>query len=263
MFRSLYTAASGMTAQQTNLDNVANNLSNANTAGFRKRRVQFEDLVYQNMVTPGAAATQQTVSAGLQIGLGTRAAATEILQSQGDFQQTGNSLDLAIQGLGYFQVLMMPSGQIGYTRSGSFHLDSSGNIVTSDGNALQPSITIPADATTVTVGADGTVSVTLPNQTQSQQIGQIQLATFPNPGGLNSIGSNLMLPTSSSGDAITGNAGGAEGLGTLVQGSLEQSNVNTVEEFIQMILAQRSYEANSQVAKAADQMFQEVNQLGK
>jgi flagellar basal-body rod protein FlgG len=262
MFRSLYTAASGMNAQQTNLDNVANNLSNANTVGFRKRRVQFEDMIYQNMVTPGAAATQQTVSAGLQIGLGTRAAATEILNSQGDFQQTGNSLDLAIQGLGYFQV-MTPTGQIAYTRAGSFHLDSSGNIVTSDGDALQPSITIPADATAITIGADGTVSVTLPNQTQSQQIGQIQLATFPNPGGLNSIGSNLLLPTSSSGDAITGTAGGSEGLGTMVQGSLEQSNVNTVEEFIQMILAQRSYEANSQVAKAADQMFQEVNQLGK
>jgi flagellar basal-body rod protein FlgG len=262
MFRSLYTAASGMTAQQTNLDNVANNLANANTAGFRKRRVQFQDLVYQNMVTPGAAATQQTVSAGLQIGLGTRAAATEILQSQGDFQQTGNPLDLAIQGLGYFQVLS-PSGQIAYTRSGSFHLDSSGNIVTSDGDALQPAITIPADATAITVGADGTVSVTQPNQTQSQQIGQIQLATFPNPGGLNSIGGNLLLPTSSSGDPIVGNPGGPEGVGSLIQGSLEQSNVNTVEEFIQMILAQRSYEANSQVAKAADQMFQEVNQLGK
>jgi flagellar basal-body rod protein FlgG len=262
MFRSLYTAASGMTAQQTNLDNVANNLANANTAGFRKRRVQFQDLIYQNMVTPGAAATQQTVSAGMQIGLGTRAAATEILQSQGDFQQTGNSLDLAIQGLGYFQVLT-PTGQIAYTRSGSFHLDSQGNVVTSDGDALQPAITIPADATAITIGSDGTVTITQPSQTQSQQIGQIQLATFPNPGGLNSVGANLLMPTSSSGDPIVGNPGGSEGLGTLVQGSLEQSNVNTVEEFIQMILAQRSYEANSQVAKAADQMFQEVNQLGK
>jgi flagellar basal-body rod protein FlgG len=262
MFRSLYTAASGMTAQQTNLDNVANNLANANTAGFRKRRVQFQDMIYQNMVTPGAAATQQTVSAGMQIGLGTRSAATEILQSQGDFQQTGNSLDIAIQGLGYFQVLT-PSGQIAYTRSGSFHLDSQGNVVTSDGDALQPGITIPANATAITIGSDGTVTVTQPSQTQSQQIGQIQLATFPNPGGLNSIGANLLMPTSSSGDPIVGNPGGSEGLGTLVQGSLEQSNVNTVEEFIQMILAQRSYEANSQVAKAADQMFQEVNQLGK
>jgi flagellar basal-body rod protein FlgG len=262
MFRSLYTAASGMTAQQTNLDNIANNLSNANTAGFRKRRVQFQDLVYQNMVTPGAAATQQTVSAGLQIGLGTRAAATEILQSQGDFQQTSNPLDLAIQGMGYFQV-MTPTGEIAYTRSGSFHLDQNGNVVTSDGDPLQPGVTIPPNATSITVGSDGTVTVTLPNQTQSQQIGQIQLATFPNPGGLNSVGSNLLFPTTSSGDPITGNPGGTEGLGTLLQGSLEQSNVNTVEEFIQMILAQRSYEANSQVAKAADQMFQETNQLGK
>jgi flagellar basal-body rod protein FlgG len=219
-------------------------------------------MIYQNMVTPGAAATQQTVSAGMQIGLGTKASATEILQSQGDFQQTGNSLDLAIQGLGYFQVLM-PNGQTAYTRSGSFHLDSQGNVVTADGNALQPTLTIPADATSITVGTDGTVTVTQPGQTQSQQIGQIQLATFPNPGGLNSIGTNLLLPTSSSGDPIVGNPGGSEGLGTLVQGSLEQSNVNTVEEFIQMILAQRSYEANSQVAKAADQMFQEVNQMGK
>lgn len=262
MFRSLYTAASGMNAQQTNLDNVANNLANANTTGFRKRRVQFQDMIYQSMVTPGAAATQQTVSAGLQVGLGTRAAATEILQSQGDFQQTGNPLDIAIQGLGYFQVLT-PTGQLAYTRSGSFHLDAQGNVVTSDGDALQPAITVPADATSITIGADGTVTVTQPGQTQSQQIGQIQLATFPNPGGLNSVGANLLLPTSSSGDPITGNPGGSEGLGTLVQGSLEQSNVNTVEEFIQMILAQRSYEANSQVAKAADQMFQEVNQLGK
>ncbi len=262
MFRSLYTAASGMTAQQTNLDNVANNLANANTAGFRKRRVQFQDLLYQNTITPGAANTQQTVSAGLQVGLGTRAAATEILQSQGDFQQTGNSLDLAIQGMGYFQILT-PSGQLAYTRSGSFHLDSSGNIVTSDGDPLQPAITIPSDATAITIGADGTVTVTQPGQTKSQQIGQIQLATFANPGGLNSVGANLLLPTNSSGDPIVGNPGGSEGLGTLLQGSLEQSNVNTVEEFIQMILAQRSYEANSQVAKAADQMFQEVNQLGK
>lgn len=262
MFRSLYTAASGMTAQQTNLDNVANNLANANTAGFRKRRVQFQDLIYQNMVAPGAAATQQTVSAGLQIGLGTRAAATEILQSQGDFQQTGNPLDLAIQGMGYFQV-MTPNGEIAYTRSGSFHLDQNGNVVTSDGDPLQPAITIPPDATAISVGSDGTVTVTLPGQTQSQQIGQIQLATFPNPGGLNSVGANLLFPTTSSGDPITGNPGGTEGLGTLIQGSLEQSNVNTVEEFIQMILAQRSYEANSQVAKAADQMFQETNQLGK
>lgn len=262
MFRSLYTAASGMNAQQMNLDNVANNLANANTAGFRKRRVQFQDMIYQNVVAPGSAATQQTVSAGLQVGLGTRAAATEILQSQGDFQQTGNSLDVAIQGIGYFQVLT-PNGQIAYTRSGSFHLDAQGNVVTSDGDALQPGLTIPADATSISIGSDGTVTVTQPGQTQAQQIGQIQLATFPNPGGLNSVGSNLLLPTSSSGDPITGNPGGSEGLGTLVQGSLEQSNVNTVEEFIQMILAQRSYEANSQVAKAADQMFQEVNQLGK
>ena len=260
MFRSLYTAASGMTAQQTNLDNVANNLANANTAGFRKRRVQFQDMIYQNMVTPGAAATQQTVSAGMQIGLGTRASATEILQSQGDFQQTGNSLDLAIQGLGYFQVLM-PNGQTGYTRSGSFHLDSQGNVVTADGNALQPSLTIPADATSITIGTDGTVTVTQPGQTQSQQIGQIQLATFPNPGGLESMGNNLLQATLSSGDPVLGNPGGTEGLGTLQQGYLENSNVDVVQEFVQMVLAQRAYEANSKVVKAADDMYSQVNNM--
>lgn len=262
MFRALYTAASGMETQQTNLDNVANNLSNANTTGFRKRRVQFEDMIYQNMVTPGAANTQQTVSAGLQIGLGARAAATEVVQTQGDFQNTGNSLDVAIEGLGYFQVLRS-DGTLAYTRAGNFHLDSNGNVVTADGDALQPALTIPSDATSITIGSDGTVTVKEPGQTESQQLGQIQLATFANPGGLSSIGGNLLVPTSSSGDPITGDPGGTSGLGTLQQGYLEESNVSTVEEFIQMILAQRSYEASSQVVKAANEMFQQVNQLGK
>ena len=193
MFRSLYTAASGMTAQQTNLDNVANNLSNANTAGFRKRRVQFPDLMYQNLVTPRPAATQQTVSAGLQIGLGTRAAATEILQSQGDFQQTGNSLDLAIQGLGYFQVLT-PSDRSPTLAAAAFISTRRETSLHPTVTLCSPRVTIPADATAITIGSDGTVSVTQPGQTQSQQIGQIQLATFANPGGLNSIGANLLLP---------------------------------------------------------------------
>ncbi len=262
MFRALYTAASGMVAQQTNLDNVANNLANASTAGFRKRRVQFQDLLYQNLVTPGSAATQQTVSAGLQIGLGARSAATEIIQSQGDFNQTGNPLDLTIQGSGFFQV-KLPSGQIGYSRAGAFHLDQQGNVVTSDGNPLEPALTIPATASSVSIGADGTVSVIQPGQAQSQNVGQIQLAMFANPGGLSSMGNNLFVNTTASGDAIVGAPGGTEGLGTLQQGVLEQSNVSVVDEFIQMILAQRSYEANSKVVSAADQMFQQVNNLAR
>jgi len=261
MFRALYTAATGMMAQQLNLDNVANNLSNSSTAGFRSRRLQFQDLIYQNLVTPGAAATQSTtVPAGLQIGLGTRTAASEVIQTQGDFDNTGNPLDMAIQGAGFFQV-KMPDGEIAYTRAGMFHLDNQGNMVTADGNPLDPQVTIPPDALTITVGTDGTVSVTQPGQTQAQQVGAIQLATFQNPGGLNSVGQNMFLQTTASGDPIVGTPGGADGLGTLQQGVLEQSNVNVVQEFIQMIVAQRSYEANSRVITAADQMLQELNNL--
>ena len=261
MFRALYTAATGMMAQQLNLDNVANNLSNSSTAGFRSRRLQFQDLIYQNLVTPGAAATQSTtVPAGLQIGLGTRTAASEVIQTQGDFDNTGNPLDMAIQGAGFFQV-KMPDGEIAYTRAGMFHLDNQGNMVTADGNPLDPQVTIPPDALTITVGTDGTVSVTQPGQTQAQQVGAIQLATFQNPGGLNSVGQNMFLQTTASGDPIVGTPGGADGLGTLQQGVLEQSNVNVVQEFIQMIVAQRSYEANSRVITAADQMLQQLNSL--
>jgi flagellar basal-body rod protein FlgG len=263
MFRSLYTAASGMTAQQLNLDNIANNLANSSTAGFRSRRIQFQDMIYQNMVTPGAAATQQTtVAAGLQIGLGTRPGVSEVVQTQGEFSSTGNTLDLAIQGTGFFQI-KMPDGQTGYTRSGSFTQDSQGNVVTADGNPLEPALTIPASAQSVTIGADGTVSVTLPGQTASQQIGSIQLAMFTNPGGLNSVGSNIFMPTTASGDAIVGTPGGTEGLGTLQQGMVEQSNVNVVDEFINMIVAQRAYESNSRVVQATDQMLQQLNSLGR
>jgi len=263
MFRSLYTAASGMMAQQMNLDNIANNLANASTAGFRQRRLQFQDLLYQNLVMPGAAATQQTtLVAGLQVGLGARAAASEIIHVQGDFAATGNPLDLVIQGSGFFQVTL-PSGEIAYTRSGAFHLDAQGNVVTADGDPIEPSITIPTSATSITIGSDGTVSVTTPGQQAAQQVGTIQLAMFPNPGGLNSIGKNLFLATTASGDPIVGTPGGTEGLGSLQQGYLEQSNVNVVAEFIQMILAQRSYEANSRVVQAADEMFQQVNNLGR
>jgi len=263
MLRALYTAASGMSTQEMNLDNVANNLANSSSAGFRKRRLQFEDLLYQNVVMPGTASTQQTtVAAGLQIGLGSRSAASEIVQTQGDFSQTGNALDLAVTGQGFFQVTL-PSGETGFTRSGAFHLDAQGNIVTSDGTPMAPAITIPPNATSVTIGEDGTVTVTTPGQTAAQQVGTIQLALFPNPGGLNSVGKNLFLQTTASGDPIVGTPGGSEGLGTIQQGYLEQSNVDVVEEFIQMIVAQRSYEASSRVVQAADEMFQGVNNLGK
>ncbi|HWR36695.1 MAG TPA: flagellar basal-body rod protein FlgG [Clostridia bacterium] len=263
MFRALYTAASGMVAQQLNLDNIANNLSNASTAGFRRRRLQFQDLMYQNMVMPGSAATQQTtVAAGLQIGLGTRAIASEMIQTQGDFNTTNNPFDLTIKGQGFFQV-RLTNGEVGYTRSGTFHPDAQGNIVTADGDPLDPAITIPPDALSVTIGADGTVTVTQPGQSAAQQVGNIQLAMFTNPGGLNSVGKNLFMPTSASGDAIIGTPGGSEGLGSIEQFVLEQSNVNVVEEFIAMILAQRSYEANSRVVRAADEMFQQLNSLGR
>jgi len=263
MLRALYTAASGMVAQQMNLDNIANNLANSSTAGFYGRRLQFSDLVYQNLVMPGAAATAQTtVAAGLQVGLGTMPRASEVVQTQGNFTSTGNPLDLAIQGLGFFQVTL-PDGTIAYTRGGSFHLDAQGNIVTADGNPLQPSITIPANATTINIGSDGTVSVTETGQTAAQQVGSIQLALFPNPGGLNSIGNNLFLATTASGDAIVGSPGSAEGLGTLQQGMIEQSNVDIVEEFVDMIVAQRAYESNSRVVTSADQMLQDLIGMGR
>jgi flagellar basal-body rod protein FlgG len=263
MFHALYTAASGMTAQQLNLDNIANNLANSSTSGFQSRRVQFTDLLYQNTVMPGAASTQQTtVASGLQIGLGARPGNTEIVQTQGDLSSTGNPLDLAIQGNGFFQILL-PNGQTGYTRAGSFQPDSQGNLVTASGDALQPAINIPSSATNITIGSDGTVSATLPGQTQAQQVGVIQLARFQNPGGLNSVGNNIYLPTTASGEPVVGTPGSSDGLGTIQQGMLEQSNVNVVDEFVNMILAQRSYESNSRVIKAADEMLQQLNQLAQ
>ncbi len=263
MVRALYTAASGMNAQQLNLDNIANNLANSSTSGFQQRRMQFTDLLYQSVVMPGAAATQQTtVAAGMQVGLGVRPGSTEILQTQGQLTQTGNPLDIAIQGAGFFQI-QLPSGQIGYTRAGSFQLDAQGNMVTANGDPLQPGITIPSNATSVTIGSDGTVSATIPNQAQSAKVGVIQTASFANPGGLNAVGNNLYLPTAASGDAIVGTPGGTDGLGSLQQNTLEQSNVSVVEQFVDMIVAQRSYESNSRVVKAVDEMLQQLNQLAQ
>jgi flagellar basal-body rod protein FlgG len=202
------------------------------------------------------------VSAGLQIGLGTRAAASEVLQTQGEYDNTGNALDLAIQGAGFFQV-KQTNGETAYTRAGTFHTDQQGNIVTASGDPLEPSVTIPAGYTSISVGSDGTVTVTMPGQTNSQQVGSIQLATFPNPGGLLANGNNMFTPTTASGDPIVGTPGGSEGLGTLQQFMLENSNINVVDEFIQMIVTQRAYESNSKVVQAADEMLQDVNSMAK
>jgi flagellar basal-body rod protein FlgG len=261
MIRALYSAASGMTAQQLNIDNIANNLANANTVGYKTRRAQFQDLLYQNLVSPGASAGQSTVvPTGLQLGLGTRAVSNEIVFQQGDFSSTSNPLDMVIQGKGFFQI-KLPSGDLGYTRAGSFHLDATGSLVTADGDQLQPQITIPANAQSINIATDGTVSYSVPGQTQTQTEGQITLANFQNPAGLNSLGQNLFQPTDASGAATVGTPGGTDGLGSLLQGYVEQSNVSVVDQFINLITSQRAYEANSKVVKAADEMYQQVNQL--
>jgi flagellar basal-body rod protein FlgG len=263
MIRALYSAASGMTAQQLNVDNIANNLANANTAGYKMRRAQFQDLLYQNMLQPGASAGQQTtVPTGLQIGLGTRAASNEIIFTQGNFANTNNPLDVVIQGSGFFQV-RRPTGELAYTRAGTFHLNKEGNMVTADGDPLEPQITLPSEAQSITIAPDGTVSYLQPGQTSAQRAGQIQLAGFQNPAGMNSIGRNLYLPTDASGEPVVASPGGQEGLGALLQGYEEQSNVNIVEEFIGLIVAQRAYEANSKVVKAADDMYSQVNNLSR
>jgi flagellar basal-body rod protein FlgG len=261
MIRALYSAASGMSAQEMSVDNIAHNLSNSNTVGFKARRIQFQDLLYQTIVQPGAAAGSQTVvPTGLQIGLGTRAASNEIVLTQGNFAGTSNPLDIAIQGQGFFQI-RRPNGELAYTRAGTFHLDREGNVVTLDGEPLEPQLTIPPGAQSITIAQDGTVSYTVPGQTAAQNGGQIQLATFQNAAGLNSLGRNLFAPTDASGDPTVGNPGGQEGLGPLLQGYTEQSNVSVVDEFINLIMSQRAYEANSRVVRAADEMYQKVNTM--
>ena len=263
MIRALYSAASGMSAQQLNVDTIANNLANANTTAYKARRTQFQDLVYQNLVQPGTAAGQQTtIPTGLQVGLGTKPAANEIIFSQGSFSETDNPLDLTISGNGFFQI-RQPSGELAYTRDGSFQLDKSGNIVTASGNLVEPNITIPPTAQAISIASDGTVSYTLPGQTATQVAGQIQLANFQNPAGMNGIGSNLYLPTDASGTPNVGAPGSSVGVGTLMQGYQEQSNVNIVNEFINLIAAQRGYEANSKVVKAVDEMYQQVNNIAQ
>jgi len=260
VIRALYSSASGMQAQQLNLDAIANNLSNVNTAGFKRTRVDFQDLLYQTIRTPGTAGSQgTTIPTGIQIGHGTRPVATQRMFSQGDFQQTENPLDMVIEGSGFFQVLR-PDGTTGYTRSGAFKRDGTGRVVTSDGFPMQPNLTLPADATSITVGTDGVVSVTVAGQSSAQQVGTIQLARFVNPAGLLSIGRSLFTPTLASGDPVVANPG-TDGMGTLSQGFLEMSNVKVVDEMVAMITSQRAYEANSKAIQTADEMLSMANNM--
>jgi flagellar basal-body rod protein FlgG len=257
----MYSAGSGMNAQQMNVDNIAHNLANANTVGFKMRRAQFQDLLYQNLVQPGAASGSQTiVPSGLQLGLGTRPISNEVILTQGNFVTTNNPLDMVIEGKGFFQV-RRASGELAYTRAGQFHLDRDGNIVTAEGDPIEPQITIPPEAQGLSIGRDGTVSYMLPGQSNAQLAGQIQLANFTNPAGMSGIGHNLFIPTDASGEPTIGNPGGQEGMGSLLQGYVEQSNVSVVEEFINLIMSQRAYEANSKVVRAADEMYQQVNNI--
>lgn len=260
--RALYTAASGMNAQQANIDNVANNLANVNTVGFKKSRVDFEDLVYQQVKAPGTPTSQEAEAAlGLESGLGTRAVATVRNFSVGNLRSTSSPLDLAVEGSGFFQI-SLPGGETGYTRAGSLHLNAEGQLVTSDGLALEPQISIPANAQSISISKDGIVSVSLPNQQAPQQVGTLELAMFQNPAGLQARGGNIFVATSASGDPVTG-VPGTDGMGTIAQGFLEESNVSVVEEMVQMILGQRAYEANSRVIRAADEMLQQVNQIAR
>jgi len=260
MIRSLWISKTGLEAQQTQMDVISNNLANVSTTGFKRSRAVFEDLLYQNLRQPGAQSSQQTqVPSGLQIGTGVRPVATERVHTQGNLQQTNNTLDVAIQGNGFFQVLM-PDGTTAYTRDGSFQTDSQGQIVTANGFVVQPAITIPANTLSVTIGQDGVVSVTQAGAAAAVQVGSLQLATFINPAGLESRGQNLYVETASSGTPST-NVPGTNGSGTLSQGYVETSNVNVVEELVNMIQTQRAYEINSKAISTSDQMLQRLTQI--
>ncbi|NHA21508.1 flagellar basal-body rod protein FlgG [Helicobacter pylori] len=260
MLHSLYSATSGMLAQQTHIDTTSNNIANVNTTGFKKSRADFNDLFYQAMQYAGTNTSNTTLSPdGMEVGLGVRPSAITKMFSQGSPKETENNLDVAITGKGFFQV-QLPDGTTAYTRSGNFKLDEQGNLVTSEGYLLIPQITLPEDTTQVNIGVDGTVSVTQGLQTTSNVIGQITLANFVNPAGLHSMGDNLFSITNASGDAIVGNPD-SQGLGKLRQGFLELSNVRLVEEMTDLITAQRAYEANSKSIQTADAMLQTVNSL--
>jgi flagellar basal-body rod protein FlgG len=258
MFRSLNVAASGMAAQETQLDSIANNLANANTTGYKRQSVQFEDLLYENVRSAGTTSNGQTTPTLTQLGTGVRVVATTRSFAQGTLQQTNNPLDLAIEGQGFFAV-MRPTGDMAYTRAGSLQLDAQGRLTTTDGLPIEPPMTIPANATSVTVTADGTISVTQPGSNTANSVGQLQLTTFPNANGLSSVGHNLFMPTTASGQPQTG-APAADGRGTILQGSIEGSNVDVVNEMVGMISAQRAYEMNSKVISAADEMMRNATQ---
>jgi flagellar basal-body rod protein FlgG len=260
MIRSLWIAKTGMEAQQTQLDTISNNLANVGTNGFKRGHVVFEDLIYQNLRQAGAASSDQTqLPTGLQVGLGVRSVATSRNFSQGNLQQTSNNLDVAIKGNGFFQV-QLPDGTTGYTRDGSLQVDGTGQLVTNNGYTVQPGITIPANAQSVTIAADGTVNVALPGQVAPQAVGTLNLASFVNPAGLEPKGQNLWGETSASGSPNAG-APGSNGLGSLQQGYVETSNVNVVEELVAMIATQRAYELNSKAIQTSDQMLQKLGQL--
>ncbi len=260
MIRALRTGASGMIAQQLNVDTIANNLSNINTTGYKRSKVEFQDVLYQNVRAAGTnVSAESVVPVNLEIGYGSKPISTSRIFSEGNLSPTNQPLDLAITGDGFFQV-SMPDGTISYTRDGSFKLSADGRIVTNDGFFLVPDLTIPQDAETISVGIDGNVQVSLPGQAEPQDIGQLELAKFLNPGGLNAIGHNLYQPTVSSGDPILGNPAG-EGFGEIAQGYLEMSNVEVVEEMVNMIIAQRAYEINSKAIQTADDMASLANNL--
>jgi len=260
MLRSLWIAKTGMEGQQTKLDSVAHNLANVGTNGFKRGGIVFEDLMYQNLRPAGSATSEQSqLPTGLQVGLGVRAAASTRNFSQGALTGTGNNLDLAIKGSGFFQV-QLPDGTTGYTRDGSFQVDSAGQIVTNAGYALQPGLTVPANATAINISANGTVTATIAGQVQAQAIGQIQLANFINPAGLEPRGGNYFTETAASGTATAG-AANSNGLGAVQQGFVEGSNVNVVEELVTMIATQRAYELNSKAIQTSDQMLQRLSQV--
>jgi len=260
MMRSLWIAKTGMDAQQMQLDTISNNLANVATTAYKRGKVQFEDLLYVNLRQSGANSTEQTqLPTGLQVGTGVASVATRRIFTQGSLNQTNNQLDVAINGQGFFQI-SLPDGTTAYSRDGSFHVDANGQMVTASGFALQPSITIPPNAESVTIGQDGTVSVKLTGQAAPQNIGQLQLASFINEAGLESRGNNLFLETAASGTP-TVNTPGQNGLGLIKQGYLEGSNVNVVEELVSMIATQRAYDINSKAIQTSDQMLARLSQL--
>jgi flagellar basal-body rod protein FlgG len=259
MLPALYVSKTGLAAQDTNLTTISNNLANVSTTGFKKDRAEFQDLLYQVKRQPGAQSTQDSeLPSGLQVGTGVRIVGTQKNFTAGSLQTTDQPLDMAVNGRGFFQV-MQPDGTISYTRDGTFHLNSDGQIVTANGLALQPAVTVPADAQTFTVGTDGTVSITVTGNATAQVIGNIQTADFINPAGLQSMGGNLYLETAASGAPNVGTPG-LNGFGTVLQNTLENSNVSTVEELVNMITTQRAYEMNSKVISTADSMLQYVTQ---